>query len=201
MAYFYQYAIALTTTISASGTITINGTTAVVGASTAFTTQLSVGDVISANGEVHAVATITDNTHLTTATAFVGSASGLTYTRRTLTNIESFAPQLAPKGSFQPYSEAFDLGNGLVRGGGLPTDSWKFGYLPKAYRDILRTYCPGASGNVYMRTRVIEGTDGAGEDAFATFQAVAIWPIDETKDRPKGVRVPFELKFRQLVQL
>ena len=60
-----------------TGTVTINGTTAVVGSGTAFSTELEAGDYIRVNSEVRRVASIADNTNLTTSSAFAGSSSGL----------------------------------------------------------------------------------------------------------------------------
>ena len=63
------------------GTATTNGTTALVGTGTQFTNTFKVGDTITVSGEtVRTIATITDNTHLTSTVAFSTSASALTYT-------------------------------------------------------------------------------------------------------------------------
>jgi len=65
------------------GTVTTNGTTALVGSSTTFTTTFQVGDTILINGESNpgTIASITDNTHLTLASTAATSASGLAYAR------------------------------------------------------------------------------------------------------------------------
>lgn len=68
-----------------TGTLAKNGTTAVVGTSTLFTSELSVGQVILIPGtanEVRVVTVITDNTHLTVGSAFVNTSSGQTGTRQ-----------------------------------------------------------------------------------------------------------------------
>jgi hypothetical protein len=57
-----------------TGTIATNGTTAIVGTGTAFTTEVAVGDLLFG---VYPVASITNNTHLTLSTAISGTASGL----------------------------------------------------------------------------------------------------------------------------
>lgn len=192
------------TATGGTGTISAAGASKnVTGSGTSFTTQLHAGDILLPNdGQILSVDHITDNTHLVLAHAVVAALSGATFQYDAMTMIESLAPMLAPKGSFQPYAEPFQLGNGRIRGGGLPTDSWTFSYLPKSARDNLRDFCTGASSAVYIRTRTIDAADSiTGEDAFETFSAVVVWPLDETKDRPKGTRVPFVLTFRQLVTL
>ncbi len=66
-----------------AGTVTTNGTAAIVGSGTSFTTTFQVGDSIMINGEsnIGTIASITDNTHLTLYSAAATSASGLAYAR------------------------------------------------------------------------------------------------------------------------
>ena len=54
------------------------GSQTVTGTSTAFTTELAVGDEININGEVRTVTTIASTTSLTVDAAFVNTASGAT---------------------------------------------------------------------------------------------------------------------------
>ncbi len=65
------------------GTITTNGTAAIVGSGTTFTTTFQAGDTILINGESNPgiIAGITDDTHLTLYSAAATSASGLAYAR------------------------------------------------------------------------------------------------------------------------
>ena len=69
-----------TTYTTLTGTVAINGTTAVVGTGTAFDTELTEGDYIIVAGEVKQVRTITDATNLVMTDAFAGTASGETAT-------------------------------------------------------------------------------------------------------------------------
>lgn len=62
-------------TVKLSGTIEIDGTTAVTGTSTAFTTELAGGDLISVDGEIREVSVITDDTTVTVSEAFAGSST------------------------------------------------------------------------------------------------------------------------------
>jgi hypothetical protein len=63
------------------GLITTNGTTTIVGVGTKFTNVFKIGDTITVWGETaRIIATITDDTHLTSTIAFSTSASSLHYT-------------------------------------------------------------------------------------------------------------------------
>jgi len=67
-------------TKTGEGTVTTNGTVNLVGLSTAFT-DYTAGDTIKIENEtVRIVASITDDTHLTSTVAFTTSASELGYT-------------------------------------------------------------------------------------------------------------------------
>jgi hypothetical protein len=62
------------------GTVQTAGTTALVGTSTKFLSTFAVGDKITVDGEtIRTIATITDDTHLTSTVAFSTSASTKTY--------------------------------------------------------------------------------------------------------------------------
>lgn len=61
-----------------AGTVTTNGTTAIVGSSTTFD-QTLVGAPFTIGNSSSIVASVTDATHLTLTTAIGGSASGLAY--------------------------------------------------------------------------------------------------------------------------
>jgi len=121
----------------------------------------------------------------------IGTAGGST---AGMTNIESLTtPVPAPHSSFQPYSQAIPLGNGLVRGGGWQVAEWRWGFLTRAQRDQLRTYCTTASNTVAICTRTNES------DTYANFSAIMIWPQEENKDA--GRRVPFVVKFQKLTAI
>ena len=68
---------------SGVGTVTANGTTAIVGSSTSFTQYFRVGDAILIGSQLASVATITDDTHLTTSVS-ITTGSGLAYTNGTV---------------------------------------------------------------------------------------------------------------------
>ena len=64
---------AASSTATLSGTLTLNGSTAVSGSGTAFTGQLVQGQTIIVNGQSRVVQTIGDDTNLTVTMAFSGS--------------------------------------------------------------------------------------------------------------------------------
>ena len=67
-------------TVNLTGTVSSSGTT-VTGSGTAFTSQLAVGDIILSDSQTRRVATITNNTSLTTDAAFSGALSGDTFVK------------------------------------------------------------------------------------------------------------------------
>lgn len=74
---YIQIGTAISTGGNVGGTITTNGTNAIVGVGTSFT-KLITGDFITIAGTSSQIQTITDDTHLST-TANFGSASGQSY--------------------------------------------------------------------------------------------------------------------------
>lgn|SRR5574340_527964 len=101
-----------------------------------------------------------------------------------------------PKWDYEFYAVPVLLGDGLVRGVGAPIARWRWGSLGQAERNLLRTYCTGASAAVYIETR-IKDKIGATADAFDEFTANMIWPAAE--DWQGGRRIGFEIMFRNLV--
>ena len=112
-------------------------------------------------------------------------------TPETMVNLESLGMP-APKVEYQPYVEAIELGDGSIRGWGLPIAVLRWGFLPQADRDTLRTYCTGASAEVYVR---LNTTDSA--DEWRTFQAIMVWPTAEVRDAAR--RLNFDLLFKQMI--
>ena len=98
-----------------------------------------------------------------------------------------------PKGDYMPYASEQTLVSGLVRGAGLPVDTWNWDVLPRDQRDMLRSFCPGKSAFVYIKTK----TKDSG-DSYHTFQAVMVWPTDkEIRDVQR--RTGFLIHFQSMV--
>lgn len=195
----YDYRIGVDSgNVAGTGTVTVLITTnLLVGASTLFTTELHVGDVIIAdsNGSTASVASISDNTHAvlsTYPTPFLASAFHI----NRMTNVETLGTGLhfAPKSSPKPWFEALDIGDGLARGMGRPVTTWQFGFVTQSFRDALRVYCPTKSARVYIRTRDIDSADG-----YNTYQAAMLWPDLEQRDATR--RLSFAIEIRDMVLL
>ena len=83
---------------------------------------------------------------MTTPTTYeIGAALGSIATLISLGAIE-------PDSQFSDYSDTVKLGSGLVRGMGLPTATWHYGYLYQAQYDALRALCPTAGAVVCIAT-------------------------------------------------
>lgn len=173
-----------------SGTITLNGTTEVVGSGTSFNTEFVVGDVIEVNGEARLVASISGSLLLTVGTAFAQSASGQEYSGYHIVRVTSLATDmLEPASTPQTYSASRALLDGTVRGMGWAITEWKWGFLLVAQRNALKALCPGKSVSTFIDTR-----DEA--DTFVTYRAVMVW-----QDRPEIFAnrwLNFVLQFRKM---
>ena len=109
-----------------------------------------------------------------------------------MTNVELLTtPLLAPKSNYFPYARTPSKGNGGTRGVGSPIATWSFGFLSAAEYNQLKTFCPGASADVFIRTKL----DG---DTYADFEAKMIWP-NEAQDRTYSIRKNFTVTFRNLI--
>jgi hypothetical protein len=117
---------------------------------------------------------------------------GLTYGG--LTNIESLTtPIFAPRSTYRQYAVRVGLGNDTVRGLGLPSATWSWGFLTAAQRDQLRTFCNEASAEVYIQTKKRESSE-----EYDVFTGVMIWPEDEEVSNDRVL--DFTLEFRKLVE-
>ncbi len=100
-------------------------------------------------------------------------------------------PLPEPKSNYLPYARIVNKGNGGTRGVGSPVAQWIFGVLTVEEYNQLKTFCPGASADVYIRTKL-------DDDTFADFQAKLIWPNDP-QDRFYAHRKSFTVTFRNLI--
>ena len=120
----------------------------------------------------------------------IGVASG------SMVKLDALAtPVDFPKSAFMPYKEEQKLVSGLVRGQGYPNTVWIWSVIPREQRDMLRTFCPGKSANVYIRTTTMDSSD-----AFHTYSAVMVWPTQE-EERDAQRRVNFKIQFQTMVYI
>lgn len=116
---------------------------------------------------------------------------GTTY--ETLTNVELLAEPLdPPKSEYYPYARTVNLGDGGRRGVGFPMAVWTFGIMTLEQRDQLKEFCPDASGEVYIRTKL-------NDDTYAAYSATMIW--QENEERWFGHKRNYQIVFRNLVAL
>jgi len=108
------------------------------------------------------------------------------------TNIGSLTTPLPePKSNYLPYARVVNKGNGGTRGVGSPVAQWIFGVLTVEEYNQLKTFCPGASAAVWIRTKL-------DDDSYADFSGIMVWPNDP-QDRWYEHRKSFTVIFRNLV--
>ena len=114
-------------------------------------------------------------------------------TEMDLTNIEELdVPLESPKSEYEPYARIVNLGSGGRRGVGFPRAMWTFGLLTVEQRDQLKEFCPGASAQVVIRTKL-------NDDTYMNFDATMIWTDNE--DRWFSVKRNYQILFRNLVPI
>jgi hypothetical protein len=112
-------------------------------------------------------------------------------TEEAMTNIEELTTPLeTPKSEYFPYARTVNLGNGGKRGVGFPMATWTFALLEVEQRDQLKEFCPDASAEVFIRTKM-------NDDTYALFSATMLWT--DTEDRWYGVKRNYQIIFRHLV--
>lgn len=111
------------------------------------------------------------------------------------TNIETLpTPLPVPRAVFRDYAELITAASGRVYGRGYPYCQWTFSRLTSAQRAQLKSFCPSASANVYIRTL-------ADDDAYHTYQAVMQWPEEEEREPAVRDRLELTITFTHLVEV
>ena len=98
---------------------------------------------------------------------------------------------LVPVPFFRPWIATADLGNALSRAQGRPAASWLFPWIPVDQRDGLKALCPGKSVRLFITTQKVKCGD-----QWATYEAVMLWPDDESQIGGPD----FVIEFRDLVE-
>jgi len=102
-------------------------------------------------------------------------------------------PVTYPKGEYQPFARYARLGDGSIRGFGLPMARWTFPIITVEERDQLKTFCAGASAAVFISTKL-------NDNSYDDFTATMIWPDSESRF-PGGHFTNLVIEFRDLVAL
>ena len=93
---------------------------------------------------------------------------------------------------FRPWTDTADLGDATARALGRPAAAWMWGWIPVEQRNGLKTLCPGKSARVFITTQKIKCGD-----EWETYEAVMLWPDDESQiGGPQ-----FRIEFRDLVEV
>jgi hypothetical protein len=114
-----------------------------------------------------------------------------------MTNLEALATPLpVPRAPFNPYTRRQIAASGISIGKGFAYCQWIFSRLTPAQREQLRTFCPGDSAVVYIRTMTNDG------DAYANYQAVMHWSDSERRDPAQTHdRLELAISFTHLVAI
>lgn len=98
---------------------------------------------------------------------------------------------LVPIPLFKPWVATANLGNALARALGRPVATWLWPWIPYDQRNALKTYCTGKSARVFIQTQKVKCGD-----QWAIYEAVMLWPDDESQiGGPQ-----FRIEFRDLVE-
>jgi hypothetical protein len=110
-----------------------------------------------------------------------------------LENIQELTTPLElPKSEYFPYARTVNLGSGHKRGIGFAMATWTFPIMTVEQRDQLKEFCPDASGEIYIRTKL-------NDDTYAAFVGIMIWP--ENEERWYGHKRNYQIVFRNLIPL
>lgn len=90
---------------------------------------------------------------------------------------------------YNPYTVEVDAADARVYGHGFSSTAWLWGFVSQAERDLLKSYCPGKSAVVYIRTH-----DADWEWVYC--QAIMVWQPESPPNN--GFIVEFSLAFRIL---
>lgn len=114
-------------------------------------------------------------------------------TQATMVNLEALStPVTPPAWTWAPYSSEIDLWDGSKKGMGSPVATWSWGFLKKAQRAMLKTFCAGRSAQVYIKTYKADRTT-------AVYRAVMVWPAEEEDTAERTL--DFTLEFRRMVAI
>lgn len=121
----------------------------------------------------------------------------------TLVNVETLtdmAPNMAPSVTYRPYKATIDTGGNGRKAIGPPEFEWNWGYIYADMFDALRALIPGASANIYIRSRK-ESDSETDPNVYLYYQATVYWPEMDSYEFRAGKYSPFQLIFTNLVSV
>jgi hypothetical protein len=98
-----------------------------------------------------------------------------------------------PKTAYHPYAATVDLDDLTQRGMGLPSVVQSWTTITQEERDMLRTFCPGASAPVVIHTRT---NDDSAE--FLYYTCTMVWP-SLAEEYDARTRQAFAITFRNMI--
>jgi hypothetical protein len=111
-----------------------------------------------------------------------------------MTNYAALAtPVHYPKTAYHPGAGTVDLDDLTQRLVGLPSVVQAWSTITQVERDMLRTFCPGASAAVVIRTRT---NDNSAE--FLYYTCTMVWPSLQ-EEYATRTRQSFSITFRKMV--
>lgn len=110
-----------------------------------------------------------------------------------MVNVESLpTPVFAPKRDPMKYTKPMPLGDTNVRALGWLTTGWHWDFMTQAQYTQIKTFCPGLSAQVYIKTK-----DNSG--AYKIYTATMLWPTQEP-ERDRGRVMDITITFIALVE-
>lgn len=123
---------------------------------------------------------------MTASTYMIGS------TQETLADLSALDPPVPdPLSTFKPYTNVVKTADGGEVGQGWAEETWDFGYLDDAQRNVLRAFCTGASATVYVQTY----NDSLATPAWMQYRAIMVW-VHEGEDRRNDKRLKLTFRFK-----
>lgn len=105
--------------------------------------------------------------------------------------LADITPISEPLSDYKQYSKEQLLGDGGVRLAGWPIATWFWGAIPKAERDVLRSFCPSAyTDDIYIHTL-------NNENEWITARTRMFWMKDTEQwegDKSIGLLLTFQIK-------
>jgi hypothetical protein len=99
---------------------------------------------------------------------------GIGLTAESVTDLADLTTSIPYPKSDPPWAETEELGDGTLRQVGFLRTVWHLAFLEADQRIQMRQYCPNASAEVYISTRM-------GDDTYAIFKTIMRWPRDNAR--------------------
>jgi len=104
-----------------------------------------------------------------------------------------------PEWTFQPYAEVVKtLGGGAI-GRGFAIATWRLNIAKNSQRKTLRTYCSGASAQVYISTPTNED-DSSNDPIFKNFLCTMNW-MPGQEDKQSRYTLGVDFTFTHMVEV